>query len=66
MQYKPSTTLTKAAAPAAVIIAGSNLLQIAATAAGIELGEETSYVIITTIYSLFKGLANFVKNRRKR
>lgn len=66
MQYKPSITVLKTATPAAVIVAGSNLLQIGGRAVGVELGEEESYIIITTIYSLFKGLQNFIKNRRKR
>lgn len=66
MQYKPSITLAKAATPAAVLIAGSNLLQIGGRAVGVELGEETSYIIITTVYSLIKGLQNWIKNRRKR
>lgn len=66
MAYKFSTTVTKTAAPAAVIIAGSNLVQTIGRAAGVELGEENSYIIITAVYSLFRGLLNFVKNRRKR
>lgn len=66
MQYKPSITVLKTATPAAVMIAGSNLLQIGGRAVGVELGEENSYIIITAVYSLFKGLQNWIKNRRKR
>lgn len=66
MEYKPTITLAKTATPAAVVIAGSNLLQIGARAVGVELGEETSYIISTTVYSLFRGLRNWIKNRRKR
>lgn len=66
MQYKPSITVLKTATPAAVIVAGSNLLQIGARALGVELGEEASYIAVTTVYSLFKGLQNWIKNRRKR
>ncbi len=66
MAYRFSTTVTKTASPAAVIIAGSNLIQTIAQAAGIEISGETSYVVITSIYSLFKGLQNYLKNRRKR
>lgn len=66
MQYKPSITVLKTATPAAVIVAGSNLLQIGGRAVGVELGEETSYIVVTAVYSLFKGLQNWIKNRRKR
>lgn len=65
MAYKFSTTVTKTAAPAAIIIAGSNLVQTIAQAAGIELSGENSYIIVTSVYSLFRGLLNFIKNRRK-
>jgi hypothetical protein len=66
MQYKPSITVLKTATPAAVIVAGSNILQLGAQALGVELGEEASYIAVTTVYSLFKGLQNWIKNRRKR
>jgi hypothetical protein len=66
MEYKSSITVLKTATPAAILIAGSNLLQIGGRAVGVDLGEETSYIVITAIYSLFRGLANFIKNRRNR
>lgn len=66
MQYKPATTIAKAATPAAVIIAGSNLLRAGAKAAGMEIDGETSYIIITGVYSFFRGLINYIKNRRNR
>lgn len=66
MQYKASKTIAKATVPAAVIIAGSNVLQAGAGALGVELGEETSYVVVTALFSLFEGLKNWIKNRRKR
>lgn len=66
MAYSVGTTIAKTATPAAVVIAGSNLIQIGARAVGVELGDETSYVITTAIYSFFRGLRNWIKNRRKR
>ena len=66
MQYKPTTTIAKTATPAAVIIAGAELIQAGAKAAGMEIGGETSYIIMTGVYSFFRGLINYIKNRRKR
>lgn len=66
MQYKPIITIAKATTPAAVIIAGSNLLQEGAKAAGMNIDGETSYIIIAGVYSFFRGLINYIKNRRNR
>lgn len=63
--YQPMTTVKKVATPAAIIMLGSNLLQFIANQIGVEIGEENSYIALTSLYSLFRGLRNWIKNRKK-
>lgn len=64
--YLKRISIAKATIPAAVLIAGSNLLQIAADAVGVPIGDEKSYMIVTAVYGAVRGLVNWFKNRRKR
>jgi len=63
--YEPLITAKKVISPAAIILIGSNVLQLIADQLGIEIGEEKSYIVLTSLYSFYRGLRNWIKNRKK-
>jgi hypothetical protein len=65
MAYQKRTTVAKAAAPASIIILGSNALQYVSGLLGGQISDEASYEIVTGLYAGFTGLFNWLKNRRK-
>lgn len=65
MAYNPKQTLVKGATPAVTIIAGGNALQWIIKQAGGEMDGETALTIFTGLYSAFRMLFNWLKNRKK-
>lgn len=63
--YRKRVTLAKAVVPAASLIGGSNLVQLIAQRFNITITDETSYMIITALYSGIRAFTNWIKNRRK-
>lgn len=62
-QYKKRITAAKVAIPPTLIIGGSALIQFVGSLAGIEISDDTSYKVITSIYAVGAGILNWWKNR---
>jgi hypothetical protein len=62
--YKPSITIQKAAIPAMLPVIASAVPVMAKTIS-VDLDYTQSLTVLTVLYGLFKGIANFFKNRKK-
>lgn len=65
MAYLPGKTIAKVATPIGIVLILSNVLQYVAALVGPEISDEHSYITITVIYGVFRGVFNWTKNRKK-
>jgi len=63
MKYKPFKTLMKTAEFPAIVIIGANLISKLSEIIGFPLNFDTSLMTCLSLYSGFKGLRNYMKNR---
>jgi len=61
--YSVKKTAVKVAVPASVIIIGTQLLVIVSQKLGVAIDDGLAGAVVTGLYSLSRGLTNFLKNR---
>lgn len=64
--YRIGTTLKKAVLPPSLIIGFANFLQNILSRFEIEINDESSYVLITSIYGIVTGFVNWFKNKYRK
>ncbi|MFA5235090.1 MAG: hypothetical protein WC390_11885 [Sulfurimonas sp.] len=64
-KYNVGTTIIKTVETPAVIIVGSKVVSAILTGLGAEIDSETVMVAVTAVYGVVRGIANWIKNRRK-
>lgn len=65
MIYKPSMTVIKSAEPPVVMGVLGAILIYGGKLIGVDIEKEEAAVTVPVLYGLWRGLRNFIKNRKK-
>lgn len=66
MDYQKRKTAAKVAVPATVLFFGPQVVQWIGSHIGFDIDDNTSYNVVTGIFSAVAGIRNWWKNRKKK